>query len=151
LVVAGPFEPQDPIPADIEAALRADPRVHLAGLVRDMPRFYTAIDVLVLPTYREGFGTVSLEAAAMELPVVTTRVPGCVDAVREGEPATLVPARDADARAAAIRAYLRDPELRRRHGENGRRRVLRDFHPETMHETLYQEYLKLLRERHVAI
>jgi glycosyltransferase involved in cell wall biosynthesis len=144
LLLAGEFEPQDPIPADVEARLRGDPRIHLAGLVPDMPRFYKAIDVLALPTYREGFGTVLLEAAAMALPVVATRIPGCVDAVRDGETGTLVPSHDAAALADAVRAYLRDPELRRRHGDAGRRRALRDFRPEAMWEALYQEYVRLL-------
>ena len=45
----------------------------------------------------------------MELPVIATRIPGCVDAVREGETGLLVPVRDTEALTAAIRMYLRDP------------------------------------------
>ena len=67
--------------------------------------------------------------------------------VRDGETGLLVPARDALALAAAIRAYLRDPKLRRRHGVNGRHRVLRDFDPETLRDALGREYLRLLGER----
>lgn len=147
LLVAGPFESQDPVPADVEATLKSDPRIHLAGWVRDMPSLYRAIDLLVVPTYREGFGTVFLEANAMEVPVVATRVPGVIDAVREGETGLLVPAQDADALADAVRRYLRDADLRRRHGVQGRERVLRDFNPDVMRETLYQEYMRLLTER----
>lgn len=147
LLVAGPFEPQDPIPPDVEATLRNDPRIHLAGTVHDMPSIYRALDLLVLPTYREGFGTALLEAAAMGLPVVATRIPGCVDAVRDGETGLLVPVRDAEALTAAIRRYLGDPELRRQHGANGRRRVLRDFEPARLREALFQEYIRLLDRR----
>jgi glycosyltransferase involved in cell wall biosynthesis len=143
LLVVGPFESQDPIPADVEATLRSDPRIHLAGMVHDMPSYRTR-GLLVLPTYREGFGTSLLEAAAMGLPVIATRIPGCVDAVREGETGLLVPARDAGALTAAIRTYLGDPKLRRQHGANGRHRALRDFDP---CEALFQEYLRLLGER----
>jgi glycosyltransferase involved in cell wall biosynthesis len=147
LLVVGPFESQDPIPADVEARLRSDPRVHLAGMVHDMPSIYRALDLLVLPTYREGFPMSLLEAAAMELPVVATRIPGCVDAVREGETGQLVPVRDAEALTAAIRIYLDDPKLRRQHGANGRHRALRDFSPGIVREALFQEYLRLLGER----
>jgi glycosyltransferase involved in cell wall biosynthesis len=147
LLVAGPFESQDPIPADVEATLRSDPRIHLAGMVNDMPSIYRTLDLLVLPTYREGFGTALLEAAAMELPVIATRIPGCVDAVRDGETGLLVPVRDAEALTAAIRMYLGDPKLRREHGANGRHRALRDFDPEVMREALFQEYLRLLDDR----
>jgi glycosyltransferase involved in cell wall biosynthesis len=147
LLVAGPFEPQDPIPPDVEATLRSDPRIHLAGLVHDMPSIYRALDLVVLPTYREGFNTVLLEAAAMGLPVVATRIPGCADAVRDGETGLLVPVRDADELTAAIRRYLGDAELRRQHGANGRRRVLRDFEPARLREALFQEYIRLLDRR----
>jgi glycosyltransferase involved in cell wall biosynthesis len=129
LLVAGPFESEDPIPADVDATLRSDPRIHLAGMVHDMPSVYRTLDLLVLPSYREGFNTALLEAAAMGLPVVATRIPGCVDAVQDGETGLLVPVRDAQALRAAIATYLGDPELRRRHGASGRRRVRRDFEP----------------------
>jgi glycosyltransferase involved in cell wall biosynthesis len=131
----------------VEQALRSDPRVHLAGMVHDMPGVYRIMDLLVLPTYREGFGAALLEASAMELPVVATRIPGCVDAVREGETGLLVPARDADALTAAIRRYLDDPELRRRHGASGRRRARRDFDPARVREALFQSYVRLLGRR----
>ncbi len=147
LLVAGPFESEDPIPADVEETLRSDPRIHLAGMVHDMPSIYRTLDLLVLPTYREGFGTALLEAAAMGLPVVATRIPGCVDAVRDGETGLLVPVRDAEALTAAIRRYLGDPELRRQHGANGRRCALRDFEPGRVREALFQEYVRLLGRR----
>ena len=147
LLVAGPFESQDPIPADVEALLRSDPRIHLAGMVHDMPSIYGTLDLLVLPTYREGFPASLLEASAMELPVIATRIPGCVDAVRDGETGLLVPARDAEALTVAIRAYLDDPILRTQHGANGRLRARRDFDPEELRNALLQEYLRLLGDR----
>jgi glycosyltransferase involved in cell wall biosynthesis len=133
----------------VEATLRSDPRIHLTGMVRDMTSIYRTLDLLVLPTYGEGFGTSLVEAAAMELPVIATRIPGCVDAVRDGETGLLVPVRDAEALTAAIRIYLGDPELRREHSANGRHRALRDFDPEMMREALFQEYLRLLGGRDV--
>lgn len=146
LLVVGPFEPENPVPPDVERLLRADPRVHLTGLVNDIPPFYAAIDVLVLPSYREGFGLVAIEAAAMELPVVATRIPGCVDAVQDRVTGTLVPPHDPEAIAEAIRRYLHDPVLRRQHGKAGRERVLRDFRQEPIWEALYQEYEHLLQK-----
>jgi len=147
LLVAGPVEREDPIPPDVEQTLRSDPRVHLAGMVHDMPAVYRILDLLVLPTYREGFGAALLEASAMELPVVATRIPGCVDAVREGETGLLVPARDAEALTAAIRRYLDDADLRRRHGAAGRRRARQDFDPAQVRGALFQVYLRLLGQR----
>lgn len=151
LLVVGPFEPQDPVPAETEAVLRSDARIHLTGRQLDTPPLFAAMDVLCLPTYREGFPNVPLEAAAMELPVAATRIPGCVDAVADGETGTLVPPRDAAALADALRAYLNDTDLRRRHGQAGRARVLREFRQEAIWEAMYQEYVRLLQEKGLPV
>jgi lipopolysaccharide/colanic/teichoic acid biosynthesis glycosyltransferase/glycosyltransferase involved in cell wall biosynthesis len=132
LLVVGPREPQDPIDPEADRVLREDPRVRLAGEIGSMRGMYSVMDVVALPTYREGFPQVPLEAAAMERPVVATRVTGCVDAVVDGETGTLVPPREPHELALALGAYLRDPVLRRRHGKAARARVLRDFRPENL-------------------
>lgn len=144
LLACGLAEPDDPVPPAVLASLRADPRVHLAGEVLDLPPCYAAMDVLALPTYREGFPLVPMEAAAMGLPVVATRVPGCVDAVVDGVTGTLVTAGDAAGLAAALDRYLRDPALRAAHGAAGRARVLAAFRQETVWAALLDEYRELL-------
>jgi glycosyltransferase involved in cell wall biosynthesis len=89
---------------------------------------------------------VPLEAAAMELPVVATRIPGCEDAVADGVTGTLVPVEDGAALAAALSGYLADPGLRRRHGTAGRERVLREFRPQVIWSALHEEYERLVTE-----
>lgn len=146
LLVVGPFEQQDPLPADVVATLREDPRIHLTGMVVDAASAYAAMDLCVLPSYREGFGLAALEAAAMQLPVVATDIPGCIDAVQKGVTGSLVPPRDHLALAQAIVDYVRNPQLRQQHGRAGRQRVLRDFRPETVWEATRREYVRLLGE-----
>lgn len=144
LLVVGPLEERDALPPDVVERLRSDASVHLVGFENDTPPLFAAMDVVALPTYREGFPNVPLEAAAMELPIVATLVPGCTDAVADGITGTLVPARDAAALSRAIAAYLRDPALSARHGLAGRERILRDFQQEALWEAVAHEYDSLL-------
>jgi lipopolysaccharide/colanic/teichoic acid biosynthesis glycosyltransferase len=147
LLIVGRSEPQDPIPSEVLDMLRNDARVHLIGAVDKyaMPGVYSVIDVLAIPTYREGFGNVAIEASAMEVPVVASRVPGIVDAVQEGVSGTLVPPHNSYDLARAVRTYLLDPELRRYHGQSGRIRVLQGFQPIDIWLDLHDEYVHLLR------
>jgi glycosyltransferase involved in cell wall biosynthesis len=145
LLIVGFCEPHDPLPTSIAEDLFSDPRVHLVGRQSRVPPYYAAMDIVVLPSYREGFGVVALEAAAMELPVIATRVPGCQDAVVDGVTGTLVAVKDSTALADAIRRYLHDQSLSAAHGAAGRQRALADFRPETLWDALHSEYLRLLR------
>jgi glycosyltransferase involved in cell wall biosynthesis len=151
LILVGPLEPQDPIPGDVEASLRKDPRVHLIGEEWDTPALYAAMDLFVLPTHREGLPIVLLEAAAMQVPVVATSVTGCVDVVQNGVTGLLVPPHDPESLARAISTYLKDPELRRASGADARERVLTNFRREAIWEALYQEYVRWLREKEFAV
>lgn len=139
LLVVGPLEEQDPISPNVRRCLEQDSRVHLEGMVEDTPTVYAAADVIVLPTYREGFPNVPLEAAAMARPVIATTVPGCVDAVVDGVTGTLVPVRDVPALATAMTRYV-SPELRTRHGSNARHRVLESFSREAIWAALADTY-----------
>ena len=147
LVLMGVFEPQDPVPEEVETLFRTDPRIHLTGYVDGVSAYYAVTDVCVLPTYREGLPATLLEAAAMEVPVVATRIPSCVDAVVDGVTGMLVRPRDAGALAHAVAAYLINPELRRRHGRAARQRILDEFRPDVIWQSLYGEYARLLQEK----
>jgi glycosyltransferase involved in cell wall biosynthesis len=147
LLLIGPEEPGDPPPSGLLEQLRADPRVHFAGENWDTPPLYRAMDILVLPTHREGFPIVLLEAAAMGLPIVATRVTGCLDAVQDNITGTLVPAYDSEALAGGLQRYMCDPALRRLHGAAARVRVRCEFSGEAMREAIYQEYMRWLEAK----
>lgn len=146
LMLVGPHEMQDSIPAEIDRTLHSDSRVHFLGEEWNTPPLYAVMDVLALPTYREGFPNVLLEAAGMKVPVVATQVPGCTDAVQDGVTGMLVPPYDAARLAGAVRTYLHDAELRRRHGAAARDWVLREFRPVAIWQAVYQEYVRCLLE-----
>ncbi len=147
LLLVGPAEPQDPVPAHVLADLRSDARVHFAGLDWNTPPLFAAMDVVALPTYREGFPVTALEAAAMGLPLVASAVSGCVDAIEDGRTGTLVPPRDAVALEHAISRYFRDPELRTAHGRGALQRVAASYRPQVVWDALAELYHGLLLER----
>lgn len=146
LIIAGPLEEQDPLPSETLKAFERDERVHLMGLVKDPRPVYAAIDILVLPTYREGLPYTPLEAQSMEVPVVATLIPGCKEAIGDGETGTLVAPQDVPALVGALDAYLGDPALRKKHGQAGRRRMLDIFDPKAIWKATAEDYSKLLEQ-----
>jgi D-inositol-3-phosphate glycosyltransferase len=104
-------------------------RVELRGQVpqTDLPELYRSADVVVCAPWYEPFGIVPLEAMACGIPVVASSVGGLIDSVVDGGTGRHVPPRDVEAVAAAIRDLLRDGDLRRHLGENGRERMTRRY------------------------
>ncbi|ACC80085.1 glycosyltransferase family 4 protein [Nostoc punctiforme] len=105
-----------------------------AGVVRylgprnDIPTLLNLSDVFVLPSYyREGVPRVLLEAATMELPLITTDMPGCKEVVKDGWNGLLVPPRDTKALATAILKLLNSPEQRNLMGKRSRVHVQTNF------------------------
>ncbi len=153
LLIIGAPELQAPVDEKVMSKLYADGKVLMIDWVShdEIPVYYSIMDVVAFPSESEGFPNVVLEAAAMELPVVATRVTGCVDAVVDNITGTLVPEGDAASLARALLRYLAGPDLRRRHGQAARQRVLRDFRPTAVWEALYQEYARLLEKHGHAV
>lgn len=149
LLMVGEFESGDDVGPEVSEVLKSDDRVCVTGFVYDMPEHYSAVDLVILPTYREGFGYTALEAAAMGLPVVATKVVGCVDAVEDGRTGILVPVKDAVALYEAIKGLLSDKSLRERLGQAGRQRALQRFAPDAIWGALHSEYVSLMRKRGV--
>ena len=146
LLLVGSSEDPDRISFGVEQLLANDARVIMTGEVLAVAQFYAAMDVLVLPSHREGFPIVALEAAAMMLPVIGTRVTGCVDAVMDGGTGTVIEPKDPEALAEAVMNYRSDPELRRCHGEAARKWVQARFEPRRIWMALDAEYRRLVTE-----
>jgi glycosyltransferase involved in cell wall biosynthesis len=149
LLMIGPTEPHNPVPTAILDELAGDDRVIILDFVanEDMPVYYGIMDIVALPSYREGFPYVVLEGSAMGLPVVATRVTGCIDAVVGGVTGTLVSPGDVQELAEAIRLYIENPTLRLEHGAAGRELVLANFRPGPIWEALSEEYFSRMNSK----
>lgn len=107
-------------------------------------RFMAAADVFCLPSYREGFGSVIIEAAACGVPAIASRIYGVTDAVVDGMTGILYAPGNVDALTAAMARLAADPQLRRTLGEAARARALADFPMTTLTSALLGFYAKIL-------
>ena len=121
-----------------------------AGIRRDVPALLGASDAFVMSSLWEGLGLVFLEAMAAGLPVLSTRVSAIPEVVVDGETGLLVPPREVEPLAAAWQRLAADPELRRRLGTAGRRRVRERFGLERMVEETLDAYASVATVRGAA-
>lgn len=128
--------------ADVEAWVR-EGVIEYLGQSDDTAPLYAGADCVVLPSYREGMPKTLLEAASMGLPVIATNVPGCRQAVVDGETGLLCAARNATALADTMRRMLLlAPEQRAAMGNAARERAVREFDE----QIVVGRYLEVVRE-----
>jgi lipopolysaccharide/colanic/teichoic acid biosynthesis glycosyltransferase len=144
LLLVGEFEEGDPVSAELRQQIESDTKIVRPGFVADAAAYYHLMDVLVLPTYREGFPNVPLEAQAAGIPVVTTTATGAIESVIPGQTGLLVPVGDSNALADAVGRLLEDDSLRRQMGRAGQEWVAREFQPEKVWQAVLNEYEQLL-------
>jgi sugar transferase (PEP-CTERM/EpsH1 system associated) len=118
--------------------------VHFLGKREDVPDILKLFDVFALSSIGEGLSNTILEAMATGIPVIATHVGGNSELVANGETGNLVPQGDIDRFAQALEQYILDKELAKKHGENGRLRVVSHFSLEKMVESYRKVYCDLL-------
>jgi glycosyltransferase involved in cell wall biosynthesis len=134
--------------AELEALARelgVSEHVTFTGARSDIPCIMAACDVFTLASFEEPFGLVFLEAMAMQRPVIAIDNGGTPEVVEHGRTGLLSPPWDVPALAANILELLRDPELRRSMGANGRERVLGQFSAERLARDAALAYETILR------
>lgn len=113
LHLIGPREDSlDPISEVTSQIINDTPDIVEFGLQTDVRPYLAGADVFILPSYREGFPNVVLEASAMGLPCIVSDVNGATDAVKDGINGLIIPKKDSEALYAAMRRLLTDEDLR---------------------------------------
>lgn len=126
LLLVGPMDERDPLPHSTLKQLQTDPTIEFVGGVDDTSLYYNKMDIFVLPSYREGFPTVTLEASASGLPVVTTKVTGCIDSIVENVTGIFAE-NNTYSLYEKIKIYIEDQEMAKIHGTNGYQFVRDNF------------------------
>ncbi len=151
LLLVGGFEAGDPLSTRLRDEIWSHPRVHITGFVNDTAPYYTAFDLLVFPSHREGLPNVPLEAAAAGRPTAGFAATGTVDAIVNGQTGTLVAVGDVSGLTAAVRQYMRDGVLLARHGLQARQRVQTEFRREVIWEALAELYRSELQAKELPL
>ena len=145
LALIGSIDQTAPVDAVTLATIESHPNVHALGFMSDIRSALGAAEVLVLPSYREGFPNVLLEAGAMALPVIATDINGCNEVIETGYNGWLVPPRNAKALENAMRNALQMPtNLRNEMGQHARARIVQRFERQQHWDRMVTFYQGLL-------
>jgi glycosyltransferase involved in cell wall biosynthesis len=148
LLLVGWFDAaEDALGRELRNRIARHPRIHCTGFVTDTAPYYRAMDLMVLPTWREGFPNVVLEAAATGIPVITTECTGSRDSVVPEVTGLLIPPGYPEAISEAVLKLLRDPSRRRRMGEAARAWVCAHYSDERVLQLAVSFYKNLLKPR----
>jgi glycosyltransferase involved in cell wall biosynthesis len=142
LLLVGMLEERDALPPETVTSIKENPGIITTGYVlnSEIEKYYALMDVFVLPSYREGFPTSVLEASSMGIPVVTTKVTGCIDSIIDGETG-LFAEHNSKSLASQI-SFFYNKELRKEYGINGRRFVEEQFRQEFIWDEIEKLYKK---------
>lgn len=141
LILVGPIEDSDV--EDKIRNLESTQNLHIIGPTPTPERYLSITDVLCLPSYREGFGTVVIEAAAMEVPTVGSDIPGLRDAVVDGETGILVESKNVPALYSALEDLFLNSEVRMQLGHNAHLRCRKEFNANNQNQLISDEYNQL--------
>lgn len=144
LLVGDREEKLTPLPDLVRQRLTAYPALIEVGFQPDIRPYLAAADALVLPTYREGFPTVLLEAGSMHLPCVTTNINGCNEIIRHHYNGLLVPPKDQPALQTAMRQLMDNTVLRTALASRARVNVTNAFQQKPLWRAVLAQYRQLM-------
>lgn len=145
LLLVGPYEENlDPISPETKQLIDTCERIEAVGSQKDVRSFYEQSDVLVFPSYREGFPNVVIEAGAMDLPSIVTDINGSREIIENGKNGLIVPPRDEQALYEAMKWMVEHPDARERMAMNARPMVASRYEQGFVRQCLKDYYKKIL-------
>ncbi|SOC80313.1 Glycosyltransferase involved in cell wall bisynthesis [Salinimicrobium sediminis] len=147
LLLVGPFEQElDPIKEENLREIKAHSKIFTTGYQVDVRPYFAAADVLVFPSYREGFPNVVMQAGAMGLPSIVTDINGCNEIIREEENGLIIPVKDQEALLLAMKKLATNAELRRKLAANSRSVITEKYERKVFWGLLLEEYKLQMKE-----
>lgn len=148
LMIVGPVDEDCGVDKELLTWAKESDRVILTGSVpgTQMREYYAAMDALVHPTYREGFGMVLQEAGALGLPIITTKIPGASEVFADGESVLLVDARSQEQLQNAMREFSTRRDWAAQLGQQAYERTKARYARPIMLENQRRDYVEILGE-----
>lgn len=148
LLLVGPVEDkQNPVDDTTLQIIHNNKHIHFVGSQQDVRPFLRASNAFVLPSYREGFGMVLIEAGSMGLPCITTNITGCNEIIVSGENGTIVEPKDINGLYAEMIKWYENPEQVRLMAQNARKMVEERYECHKVWENYYNMYMSLVVEK----
>lgn len=146
LIIAGCFEQNIEEEARRHVQKHCPEKVVFTGFYSKPENLMAISEILCLPSYREGFGTVVIEAAAMGVPTVATSIYGLTDAIIDEVTGLLVEPKNVTQLATALDRLIADAPLRKKLGASAKSRAIKEFDSRHCDNLLVDEYQKLVNE-----
>lgn len=127
LLFVGPLEKEDTIEPDLLTYFKNNKNIIKTDRVLDVEKYISAMDIFVLPSYREGFGMSVVEAEAMEVPVIVTEYPGPIGGMIPNKTGLTVPIKNVDRLVEAMSFLINNPDIRLKMGSEARSYVIKSF------------------------
>lgn len=145
LLLVGNTEPElDPLLPSTKKSINNNSNIISVGFRQDVRPYLAISDVLVFPSYREGFPNVVMQAGAMGLPSIVTDINGCNEIILNGLNGIIIPPKDDKALTKAMDQFIENPELVKQLSQNARESIVSRFDQQTMWNLIKEEYDKQL-------
>ena len=145
LLLVGWFEDDlDPLGSGIKKEILDNPGIIWVGFQSDIRPYIKLMDLLVFPSYREGFGLALIEAASMGVPAISSDITGCREIIDHGKNGLLVPPKSAVELEKAMIGLYEDRQLLGDMGRNSRRFVAKKYEQKSLWEKAITEYKSLI-------
>jgi len=114
--------------------------IKFLGHIKNMYELYLNIDIVILPSWREGLSKTLIEASSMEKPIITSNVPGCRDVVENNINGLLVPKKNFESIVIALKYLISNPKIANEFGKKSRIKAIKEFEVSKINRETINEY-----------
>nr|WP_298317235.1 glycosyltransferase family 4 protein [uncultured Aquimarina sp.] len=144
LILVGVFEKDlDPLLPKTESEINTNPNIIFAGWQNDVRPYFAISDVLVFPSYREGFPNVVMQAGAMGLPSIVTDINGCNEIVSENVNGTIIPVKNPEALYTSMKKFMMNKDYSNQLSMSARTIICENYDRQKVWDALKKEYSEL--------